>query len=197
MNNKKHTKQPRPIRETTRWSLKLILILTLTVNKPQNAQNSEGGDFTQERPLDLTHDNRVVNLPGSAYPIKLATMSTDRKKIRDNINSRKILCIKIRILEILMEHTLLKTLSTLLSGIAYLGGKIHGTATLIIKNWIATLETALAEFKITMTSFLHTETTDITCPLFRLLIGLLRLTYLKTATHETLKAITTLLGHAF
>jgi hypothetical protein len=196
MNNKKHTKQPRPIRETTRWSLKLILILTLTVNKPQNAQNSEGGDFTQERPLDLTHDNRVVNLPGSAYPIKLATMSTDRKKIRDNIKSRKKLCMKIRILEILMEHTLLKTLSTLLSGIAYLGGKIHGTATLIIKNWIATLETALAEFEITMTSFLHTETTEITCPFFKLLIGLFRSTYLQTATNGTFKAITTLLGHA-
>ncbi len=196
MNNKKPTKQPRPIRETTRWSLKLILILTLTVNKPQNAQNSEGGDFTQERPLDLTHDNRVVNLPGSAYPIKLATMSTDRKKIRDNINSRKILCIKIRILEILMEHTILKTLSTLLSGIAYLGGKIHGTATLIIKNWIATLETALAEFEITMMSFLHTETTEITCPFFKLLIGLLRSTHLQTATSGTFIAITKLLRHA-
>jgi hypothetical protein len=96
MNNKKPTKQPRQSKwEITHWSLKLILLTAIIVNKPQNAQNSEGGDFTQERPLDLTHDNRVVNLPGSAYPIKLATMSTDRKKIRDNINSRKILCIKI------------------------------------------------------------------------------------------------------
>ena len=118
--NKKPTKQPRQSKwEITYWTLKFILLTAIIANKPQNAHNSEGGDFTQERPLDLTHDNRVINLPGSAYPIKLATMSTNRKKIRDNINSRKILCIKIRILETLMEYTLLGTLSTLLGGIAY------------------------------------------------------------------------------
>jgi hypothetical protein len=178
--NKKPTEQPKQSRwGITGWTLKCILLTAIIANKPPSTQNSDGGDTTQERPLDLTHDNHAINLPGSAYPIKSATMTLNRKKIRDSKKSRKTLCVKIRMLEILTKYTLLGILSTILSGIAYLGGRLHKITILFINSWIAALETALTEFNITMTSFLHTETTGIACPLFKLLIGLLRLTYLK------------------
>ena len=66
--NKKPTKQPKQSKwGITGWSLKCILLIAIIANKPQSTHNSDGGDTTQERPLDLTHDNHAINLPGSAY----------------------------------------------------------------------------------------------------------------------------------
>ena len=195
--NKKPTKQPKQSKwEITYWTLKCILLTAIIANKPQNAHNSEGGDFTQERPLDLTHDNRVVNLPGSAYPIKLATMSTDKKKLRDSTKSRRKLCMEVYILETLTVQSLLKTLSTFLSNIAYLGGKIHEMVTTAIKYWFTTLETTQAESEVSLSNFfLHSVTIGIACPFFKPLTGLLKTTPLQTTTSGTFIAITKLLGH--
>ena len=97
--------------------------------------------------------------------------------------------------EILTKYTLLGIVSTILSGIADLGGTFHEITKIFIKGWIVMLETALTEFNETMTSFLNTETTGSTCPLFKLLIGVLRPAYINGAMYETSKALITLLGY--
>jgi hypothetical protein len=94
--NKKPTKPPKPSKwGITGWILKCILLTAIITSKPPRARNSDGGDITQKRLYDLTHDSYAINLPGSAYPIKSATMTLNRKKIRDSKKSRRTLCVKI------------------------------------------------------------------------------------------------------
>ena len=106
----------------TGWVLKCILLTAIITSESLQIRNSDRGEITQKRLYDLTHDRNVLNLPGSAYPIKAATMTINRKKIRDSKRSRRTLCEKMRILEIQTMDALLGIVGATLNGIANIGG---------------------------------------------------------------------------
>ena len=51
---------------------------------------------TQKRIYNLAHDKTIVNLPGSAFPIKIATRTRNRSKIRASYTSWIRQCERIR-----------------------------------------------------------------------------------------------------
>ena len=67
------------------WGLKfLFLISVFTTSMQSLTQNSAN---TQKRLYNFTHDITILNLPGSAFPIKVATMSKNKRKIRASYRS--------------------------------------------------------------------------------------------------------------
>jgi hypothetical protein len=106
----------------TWWVLKCILLTAIITSETLQSRKSGGGENTQKILYDLTHDRKILNLPGSAYPIKAATMTMNRKKIRDSKRSRRTLCEKMRLLEIQTKDALLGIVGATLNGIANIGG---------------------------------------------------------------------------
>jgi hypothetical protein len=142
-----HIRNKKPSKwRITWWVLKCILLTAIITSETLQNRNSDGGEITQKRQYDLTHDRKVFNLPGSAYPIKTATMTINRKKIRDSKRSGRTLCEKMQLLEIQTMDALLGIVGATLNGIANIGGAIHGITKALITGWSSVLGMALIEF---------------------------------------------------
>ena len=163
--NKKLTKW-----RITWWVLKCLLLTAIITCETTQSRKTGGEENTHTRQYDLTHDRKILNLPGSAYPIKTATMTMNRKRIRDSKRSRRILCEKMRLLEIQTKDALFGIVGAILKGIANIGGAIHGTTKALITGWRCVIGITINKFYETMTSFLSEENTGSTCFIFRLLI---------------------------
>ena len=90
------------------WGLKFLFLIsvftTSTLSLTQNSAN------TQKRLYNLTHDITILNLPGSALPIKIATMSRNKSKIRASYKSWARQCERIRKREMKSKENLYKSL---------------------------------------------------------------------------------------
>jgi hypothetical protein len=90
------------------WTLKFLFLIsvftTSTLGLTQNSAN------TQKRLYNLTHDITILNLPGSALPIKIATMSRNKSKIRASYKSWARQCERIRKREMKSKENLYKSL---------------------------------------------------------------------------------------
>jgi hypothetical protein len=173
----------------TWWVLKCILLTAIITRETTQSRMTGGEENMQTRQYNLTHDRKIINLPGSACPIKTATMTMNRKRIRDSKRSRKILCEKMRLLEMQTKDALLGIIGAILNGIANIGGAIHGTTKALTTGWRSVLGIAMIEFYETMTSFLNEENTGSTCFIFRLLIRAYRIANINGAINETTKAL--------
>jgi hypothetical protein len=172
----------------TWWVLKCILLTAIITYKTNQSRLSGGEDNMQTRQYDLTHDSKIINLPGSAYPIKAATMTMNKKRIRDSKRSQKKLCEKIQLLEMQTKGALHGIIGAILNGIANIGGAIHGTTKALTTGWRCVLGITINEFYETMTSFLSEENTGSTCFIFRLLIKAYQIANINGAIHKTTKA---------
>ena len=90
------------------WTFKFLFLIsvftTSTLSLTQNSAN------TQKRLYNLTHDITILNLPGSALPIKVATMSRNKSKIRASYRSWARQCERIREWEMKSKENLYKSL---------------------------------------------------------------------------------------
>ena len=163
---------------TTKWVLKCILLIAIASATNQSL-SIDSEDCLQKRQYNLTHDRTMINLPGSAYPIKVATMTTNRKRIRDSKRSRKKLCEKIQLLETQIKGALHGIIRVVLNGIANVGGVIHGMIKAIIIGWKSVIRIIIDESYETLTSFLNDENTGSTCFILRLLIKMTKHTSAK------------------
>jgi hypothetical protein len=90
------------------WGLKfLFLISVFTTSTLRLTQNSAN---TQKRLYNLTHDKTILNFPGSAFPIKIATMARNRSKIRASYKSWARQCERIRKWEMKSKENTYKSL---------------------------------------------------------------------------------------
>jgi hypothetical protein len=90
------------------WGLKsLFLVSVFSISTQSLTQNSAN---TQKRLYNLAHDKTILNLPGSAFPIKIATMSRNRSKIRASYMSWARQCKKIRKWEMQSKENAYKSL---------------------------------------------------------------------------------------
>ena len=77
----------KPTWTRTKWSAKLILAI-LTGTYISDTLVKYGSPNSPRQTLySLAHDTRIVNLPGSAFPIKRATTNRNKTKIRNDIKN--------------------------------------------------------------------------------------------------------------
>ena len=95
--NKTHP-HPCPVKRITKpknmtWNITgNLLSAILILNAAYFSQSSIDKVRFPQAAYDLTHDSTIINSPGSAYPIKLSTMLTDRRRIKakNKQNSKRI-----------------------------------------------------------------------------------------------------------
>jgi hypothetical protein len=108
VNTRKKKKKKKTTWRFVNWTLKFLFLIsvftTSTLGLTQNSAN------TQKRLYNLTHDITILNLPGSALPIKVATMSRNKSKIRASYRSWARQCERIREWEMKSKENLYKSL---------------------------------------------------------------------------------------
>jgi hypothetical protein len=108
VNTRKKKKKKKTTWRFVNWTLKFLFLIsvftTSTLSLTQNSAN------TQKRLYNLTHDITILNLPGSALPIKVATMSRIKSKIRASYRSWARQCERIREWEMKFKENLYKSL---------------------------------------------------------------------------------------
>ena len=76
-----------------KWGLKSMSMLTVFTISTQRTQSSYS---TQKRLYTLAHDKKIINHPGSAFPIKIATGTRNKGKTKASYKSWIRQCEKIR-----------------------------------------------------------------------------------------------------